>query len=97
MPAPELAEVARIWWDVDHDPVVTWDVTGRSFCLADPQDHDARLHLVTFADPVADPARIAGVLAEAFAACDFPPTGDGVGPDRAALTLRRHGITAPLA
>jgi hypothetical protein len=91
-PAPELAEVARIWWDVDHDPVVAWDEAGRCFDLVDPREPSSRLRLATLASPAPDPGRIAAVLADALAACDFPPTGDGVPPDRAARTLRAHGI-----
>lgn len=91
-PAPDLLEVAQTWWDVDRVPAVTWDATGRRFDLVDPQAPASRLRLVVFARPVADPARVAAVLAEAFAACDFPPNGDGVTPARAATTLRAHGI-----
>ena len=28
LPAPELREVAQIWWDLDVDPVVVWDADG---------------------------------------------------------------------
>lgn len=96
-PAPDLAEVARIWWDVDHDPVVAWDEDGRRFDLVDPREPSSRLRLAIFAEPVPDPSRVAAVLAEGLAACDFPPTGDGVTPARAALTLRANGVEDPLA
>jgi hypothetical protein len=96
-PAPALLEVAQTWWDVDHDPAVTWDREGRRFDLVDPEAPTSRLRLVVFADPVADPPAVAAVLADAFAACDFPPTGDGVPPGRAALTLRAHGVNAQVA
>ncbi|WP_052668468.1 hypothetical protein [Nitriliruptor alkaliphilus] len=94
-PAPALLEVARIWWDVDRVPAVTWDAEGRCFDLVDPLEPSSRLRLVAFAAPVDDPTAIAAVLAEAFAACDFPPDGDGVPPARAELTVRAHGIRAP--
>lgn len=97
VPAPALLEVAQTWWDVEHDPVVVWDATGCRFDLADPHDTTARLRLVVLASPPADPAAVADVLAEAFAACDFPPTGDGVPTARAAATLRAHGIVTGVA
>lgn len=96
IPAPELLEVAQSWWDVDRVPAVVWDAEARRFDLIDPGDDTARLRLAVFAVPVADPAMIASVLAGAFAACDFPPTEDGVPPARAARTLRAHGIDTPL-
>lgn len=96
-PAPDLLEVAQTWWDVDRVPVVTWDHDARRFDLVDPQEPRHRLRLAVFRDPVAEPARLAAVFAEAFAACDFPPTGDGVPRDRAQVTLRANGIEAPLA
>lgn len=97
MPAPDLLEVARTWWDVDRVPVVVWDAAGRRFELIDADDRDARLGLVTFVEPVADPEGTAATLAEAFAACDFPPNGDGVPPDRAARSVRAHGIVERVA
>jgi hypothetical protein len=90
--APELAEVARTWWDVDHDPVVAWDAAGVRFELTDPEDLAARLTLVTLRTPPGDPARVAAALAEAFAACDFPPTGDGVPAVSAARVARALGL-----
>lgn len=95
-PAPALLEVAQTWWDVDRTPAVTWDEHARRFDLVDPGDPRSRLRLVVFRDAVTDPERVAEVLAEAFAACDFPPTGDGVPSARARLTLRANGIDAPL-
>jgi hypothetical protein len=92
VPAPELAEVSRTWWDVEHDPAVTWDASGRRFDLVDPRQLDRRLRLVELAEPPPDPATFAARLATAFAACDFPPTGDGVPPARAAATLRAQGL-----
>lgn len=96
-PAPELLEVAETWWDVDRVPAVTWDREGRRFDLVDPSDPSRRLRLVAFAEPVEDPAAVAAVIAGAFAACDFPPNGDGVPPARAELTVRAHGIRAAVA
>jgi hypothetical protein len=96
-PAPELLEVAETWWDVDRVPAVTWDTDGRRFDLVDPSAPATRLRLVTFTEPVDDPAAVASVLAGAFAACDFPPNGDGVSPERAELTVRAHGIRAAVA
>lgn len=92
LPAPGLAEVARTWWDVDHDPVVAWDATATRFDLVDPHDGSARLRLVRLAAPAPDPARAAARLAEAFAACDFPPTGDGVPEASAAEVARAAGL-----
>lgn len=106
--APALREVAAIWWDVDRDPAVTWDADGRVFDLVDPDtgsggdrapgpdggsDDVDRLALVRFAQPVAAPRAVAMALADGLAACDFPPTGDGVAPARAATTLRVAGVT----
>jgi hypothetical protein len=90
--APGLREVAEVRWDVERDPAVVWDDTGRHFELVDPADPAARLDLATFAAPVADPARVAAALAEGLASCDFPPTGDTVAPGRAALALRAAGV-----
>jgi hypothetical protein len=92
VPAPELAEVARTWWDVDHDPEVVWDRTATRFELADPADPAARLRLVTLRTPASDPTRAARQLAEAFAACDFPPTGDGVPIASAVRVARAAGL-----
>lgn len=89
VPAPELAEVAQTWWDVDAIPVVTWDEPGRRFSLVDP-DLPARhhLHLLEVAEPVEDPRALARALAEGLAACDFPPTEDRASPGRVRATLR---------
>jgi hypothetical protein len=92
VPAPQLAEVAHTWWDVDRDPVVTWDAAARRFELVDPDQPTSRLELVTLRTPAADPARAAASLAEAFAACDFPPTGHGVPAASAARVARDLGL-----
>lgn len=95
VPAPELHEVALIWWDVDVAPVVAWDAAGTRFVLADPRAVDApdrRLELLVLAEPADDPHAVAQVLAEGLAACDFPPTGDGAAPGRVRATLRAAGV-----
>lgn len=94
VPAPDLREVAETWWDVDRDPAVVWDEGATTFALVDPRGDPAdRLELARFDAPVADPARVATALASGLAACDFPPTGHGLAPGRAALTLRIAGVT----
>lgn len=95
-PAPDLLEVAQTWWDVERVPAVTWSPDARSFELVDPGEPTSRLHLATFRHPVEDPAKVAAILAEAIAACDFPPAGGGVPPARAARTLQAFGIAAEL-
>lgn len=92
IPAPDLLEVAQIWWDVEREPVVIWDVDGRRFHLADPEDPDARLLLAVFDAPVDDPERVARAFADGLAACDFPPLGGGVAAARARVTLRAAGL-----
>lgn len=92
IPAPDLIEVAQIWWDVERVPLVGWDPDGRDFHLIDPDEPRSRLLLARFASPVHDPSAVAVALAEGLAACDFPPNGDGVVPERARLTLRAAGI-----
>ena len=91
--APELREVATIWWDVERDPIVCWDPAGRCFELVDPVDAaDNRLVLARFPDGVADPAAIAQVLADGLAACDFPPTGSAASPQQVARALAAAGF-----
>jgi hypothetical protein len=92
VPAPELVEVAQIWWDVERVPVVVWDPAGTDFHLVDPDDASARLLLARFDEGVADPHEVAEALAGGLAACDFPPNGDGVAPERARRTLQAAGI-----
>ena len=92
VPAPDLVEVAQIWWDVERVPMVVWDLDGRDFHLVDPDDPSSRLLLARFDHSVHDPQEVAEALAEGLAACDFPPNGDGVVPDRARRTLRAAGI-----
>lgn len=96
MPAPELREVAEIWWDVDVEPVVTWDAAGTEFVLVDPTDAERhRLALLELTEPAADARGLASVLAEGLAACDFPPTGDRASPGRVRATLRAAGLPEP--
>jgi hypothetical protein len=92
IPAPELVEVAQIWWDVDRVPVVVWGDDAREFHLIDPDEPASRLLLARFERGVPDPLEVAGALAEGLAACDFPPNGDGVVPERASRTLQAAGI-----
>ncbi|MFA9431018.1 hypothetical protein [Egicoccus sp. AB-alg2] len=90
--APALRETADVWFDRGRDPVVTWDAAARRFELADPAEPDARLLLWVAPVPVTEPLRLATVLAEGLAACDFPPTGDGASPDHVRRTLRAAGL-----
>lgn len=87
VPAPDLREVAEVWWDVDDVPLVAWHDGGRRFVLTHP-DAPEDLHLATFATPPSDPRAVAAALAHGIAACDFPPTGDGAAPGRVAAALR---------
>jgi hypothetical protein len=90
--APALRETADIWFDTGRDPVVVWDAEGRRFELADPERPEERLTLLVVEHPVTDPRRVARVLAEGLAACDFPPTGDGASPSHVARALAAAGI-----
>lgn len=90
--APGLRETADIWFDTGRDPVVAWDASGCRFELRDPSDDAHRLLLLQTGQPVGDPGRVAGVLAEGLAACDFPPTADGASPHHVLATLRAAGI-----
>jgi hypothetical protein len=36
VPAPELREVTRIWWDLDVDPIVVWDAKGLGYASRVP-------------------------------------------------------------
>jgi hypothetical protein len=92
VPAPGLRETADIWFDTGRDPVVTWDASGRRFELCDPVDGEPRLGLLITRRPVTDPARIAHVLAEGLAACDFPPTAEGASRRHVLAALRSAGI-----
>ncbi len=94
VPAPGLRETAEIWWDATVDPIVTWDGEGRRFWLVHPSDPAQRLALLVRDEPVAEPRSVARALAEGLAACDFPPTAEGVPPGRADATLRAAGVRA---
>ncbi|WP_108664805.1 hypothetical protein [Euzebya rosea] len=90
--APQLRETADIWWDSGTDPRIAWDGRGRRFWLVDGVDAGKRLTLLELHDDPAEPAVIAAALRDGLAACDFPPTADGVAPARAAATLRAAGL-----
>jgi hypothetical protein len=92
VPAPGLRETADIWFDTGRDPVVVWDAPARRFELIDPQDHAQRLTLYEANAPVTDPERLARVLAEGLAACDFPPTEDRASRSHVARALRAAGL-----
>jgi hypothetical protein len=94
--APELREVATIWWDIERDPVVGWDPAGQLFELIDPLAPDEhRLVLARFPGGVDAPARIAQVLADGLAACDFPPTESAASPHQVARALAAGGFATP--
>jgi hypothetical protein len=95
VPAPELRETADIWFDRGADPEVAWDATGSRFWLQDGAEPSDRLPLVTYPVPVPDPRRVARVLAEGLAACDFPPTGGGAAAGHVAAALRAAGLPPP--
>ena len=90
--APGLRETADIWFDTGRDPVVTWDVEARRFLLVDPVEQGHELTLLVADGPVTDPVRVARVLAEGLAACDFPPTGESASPTHVARALRAAGL-----
>ena len=95
VPAPHLRETADIWFDTGRDPEVVWDAAGVRFHLQDPVDATCSLHLVTYPDGAAHPRRVATVLAEGLAACDFPPTAEGASPGHVAAALRAAGLPPP--
>ncbi len=97
VPAPALRETADIWFDTGRDPVVVWDPAGRRFELQDPLEPANALELVSYPSAVEDPARLARVLADGLAACDFPPTGDGAAASHVASALRVAGLEPPPA
>jgi hypothetical protein len=97
VPAPGLRETADIWFDTGRDPVVVWDPAGRHFELQDPLEPAHTLRLVSYPHGVGDPERIARVLADGLAACDFPPTGDGAAAGHVASALRVAGVDPPPA
>jgi hypothetical protein len=92
VPAPALAETARIWFDSEAEPVVVTD-DGCAFVLVEDGGRGpGRLRLLERERPVRDPQRVARVLAEGLAACDFPPNGDGASPRHVSAALRAHGL-----
>ena len=91
--APALMETARIWFDTDTCPAVVAEDGGRRFVLVEEDGRGpGRLTLLTCEVPVRDPSRVAQVLAEGLAACDFPPNGDGASPSHVSAALRAHGL-----
>ena len=92
VPAPALAETARIWFDSDAEPVVVCE-DGRTFMLVeDDGAGPGRLALLARGSAVREPERVARVLAEGLAACDFPPNGDGASEHHVSAALRAHGL-----
>jgi hypothetical protein len=72
---------------------VTWDADATRFLLVeDGGAGPGQLLLLAQASTVRDPGRVARVLAEGLAACDFPPTGDGASPRHVTAALRAHGL-----
>ena len=91
--APALMETARIWFDAETCPTVVVEDEGRRFMLVEDDGHGpGRLVLLTRDAPVREPERVAQVLAEGLAACDFPPNGDGASPSHVSAALRAHGL-----
>jgi hypothetical protein len=92
IPAPGLQDTADAWFDTGREPVVAWSASGGTFWLADPGDPATHLHLWDAQPPAPDPERLARVLAEGLAACDFPPTGDGAAVGHVRAALRAAGL-----
>ncbi len=88
VPAPDLAEVAAIRWDVDGIPDVTWNADGTAYDLVHPTEPGSSLALLRLRTVPEDPAAVARALATTLAACDFPPTVDHAAPGRVAAALR---------
>jgi hypothetical protein len=92
VPAPALAETARIWFDSDTVPAVVVK-DGRTFVLVEDGGRGpGRLALLARPSVVKEPMRVARVLAEGLAACDFPPNGDGASAHHVSAALRAHGL-----
>ena len=92
VPAPALGETARIWFDSEAEPAVVVE-DGRSFVLVEDGGRGpGRLALLEADRPVRDAGRVARVLAEGLAACDFPPNGDGASERHVSAALRAHGL-----
>lgn len=92
VPAPALAETARIWFDSESLPAVVVE-DGRTFVLVEDGGRGpGRLLLLERPSRVRDVPRVARVLAEGLAACDFPPNGDGASAHHVSAALRAHGL-----
>jgi hypothetical protein len=93
VPAPGLAETARIWFDSDEEPAVVWDTDATRFLLVEDRGNGpGALTLLERTAPAREPVAVARVLAEGLAACDFPPNGDGASPGHVTAALRAHGL-----
>jgi hypothetical protein len=93
VPAPGLGETASIWFDSDAEPAVQWDATAQRFTLVEDAGRGPGvLALLERSAPVRDPERVARVLAEGLAACDFPPNGDGASAHHVTAALRAYGL-----
>jgi hypothetical protein len=92
VPAPGLSETARIWFDTDTEPAVVTADACTFVLVEDAGVGPGRLRLLSTAHPVRDPERVARVLAEGLAACDFPPNGDGASLRHVSAALRAHGL-----
>ena len=91
--APALMETARIWFDTESCPTVVAEDEGRRFVLLEDDGRaPGRLLLLERERAVRDASRVATVLAEGLAACDFPPNGDGASPGHVDAALRAHGL-----
>ena len=93
IPAPGLRETATIWFDSEVEPAVQWDEAAQRFALAEDGGRGPGvLGLLERPTPVRDPARVASVLAEGLAACDFSPNGDGASVRHVDAALRARGM-----
>ncbi len=93
IPAPGLGETATIWFDSEEEPAVQWDAAAQRFTLVEDGGRGPGvLGLLERRTPVRDPQRVASVLAEGLAACDFPPNGDGASAHHVDAALRAYGL-----
>jgi hypothetical protein len=92
IPAPALTETARIWFDSDAEPAVVVEDSRTFVLVEDGGRGPGRLRLLERPSAVRDASRVARVLAEGLAACDFPPNGDGASAHHVSAALRAHGL-----
>ena len=91
--APGLSETATIWFDSEAEPAVQWDAAAQRFTLVEDGGRGPGvLRLLERDTSVRDPQRIARVLAEGLAACDFPPDGDGASTHHVDAALKAYGL-----